>query len=174
MPKKLLSLLRRPAVILLLAAELLVLSGALAVALRPAVTYEFAADAWESIAQTSQISTDENGFVGVSEMTDGEDILRTPSMVLPAGHYIVTVDYNYIPSVWEGGVERRSCIFFQSEMGGTGEKAWLNVKKDQDTVTLNIREDCAVVRLVAHNDGGIFTLGAVRICLLYTSDAADD
>lgn len=163
MPKKLLSLLRRPAVILLLAAELLVLSGALAVALRPAVTYEFAADAWESIAQTSQISTDENGFVGVSEMTDGEDILRTPSMVLPAGHYIVTVDYNYIPSVWEGGVERRSCIFFQSEMGGTGEKAWLNVKKGQDTVTLNIREDCAVVRLVAHNDGGIFTLGAVRI-----------
>lgn len=104
MPKKLLSLLRRPAVILLLAAELLVLSGALAVALRPAVTYEFAADEWESIAQTSQISTDENGFVGVSEMTDGEDILRTPSMVLPAGHYIVTVDYNYIPSVWEGGV----------------------------------------------------------------------
>lgn len=163
MPKKLLSLLRRPAVILLLAAELLVLGGALAVALRPAVTYEFAADAWKSIAQTSQISTDENGFVGVSEMTDGEDILRTPSMVLPAGHYIVTVDYNYIPSVWEGGVERRSCIFFQSEMGGTGEKAWLNVKKGQDTVTLNIREDCAVVRLVAHNDGGIFTLGAVRI-----------
>lgn len=96
MPKKLLSLLRRPAVILLLAAELLVLSGALAVALRPAVTYEFAADTWESIAQTSQISTDENGFVGVSEMTDGEDILRTPSMVLPAGHYIVTVDYNYV------------------------------------------------------------------------------
>ena len=45
MPKKLLSLLRRPAVILLLAAELLVLGGALAVALRPAVTYEFAADA---------------------------------------------------------------------------------------------------------------------------------
>ena len=101
MPKKLLSLLRRPAVILLLAAELLVLSGALAVALRPAVTYEFAADAWESIAQTSQISTDENGFVGVSEMTDGEDILRTPSMVLPVGHYIVTVDYNYIPSLPE-------------------------------------------------------------------------
>ena len=103
MPKKLLSLLRRPAVILLLAAELLVLGGALAVALRPAVTYEFAADAWESIAQTSQISTDENGFVGVSEMTDGEDILQTPAMTLPKGHYKVTLDYRYVPSVWEGG-----------------------------------------------------------------------
>ena len=106
MPKNFFPSLRRPAVILLLAAELLVLSGALAVALRPTVTYEFAADAWESIAQTSQISTDENGFVGVSEMTDGEDILRTPSMVLPVGHYIVTVDYNYIPPC--GGGRRRA------------------------------------------------------------------
>ena len=121
MPKKLLSLLRQPAVLLLLAAELLVVGFALAAALRPAAVYEFAADQWVPVAQNSQIGTDENGYVGVTEMTDGEDILSTPSMALPAGHYAVTLDYNCIPSVWEGGVERRSCIYLQSDMrGGNG------------------------------------------------------
>ncbi|WP_455500251.1 hypothetical protein [Gemmiger sp.] len=120
MPKKLLSLLRRPAVLLLLAAELLVVGFALAAALRPAAVYEFAADQWVSVAQNSQIGTDENGYVGVTEMTDGEDILSTPSMALPAGHYAVTLDYNCIPSVWEGGVERRSCVYLQSDMRGGG------------------------------------------------------
>ena len=119
MAKKLLSLLRRPAVLLLLAAELAVVGCALAAALRPAAVYEFPADAWESIAQTSQIGYDENGRIGVTEMTDGEDILRTPEMTLPKGHYAVTLDYAYTPSVWEGGVERRSYVYFSStERGG--------------------------------------------------------
>ena len=47
-------------------------------------------------------------------MTDGEDILQTPAMTLPKGHYKVTLDYRYVPSVWEGGVERRSCVYFAS------------------------------------------------------------
>ena len=26
----------------------------------------------------------------------------------------MTLDYRYVPSVWEGGVERRSCVYFTS------------------------------------------------------------
>ena len=165
MKEKLRLLLRKPAVIALLIAELLVVGFALAAALRPAAVYEFAADQWENIAQESEIGYDEDGRIGVTEMTDGEDILQTPAMTLPKGHYTVTLDYRYVPSVWEGGVERRSCLYFTSSEAGTvtGEKPCIDVKKQKDTLTLNVSDYSETVRLVAHNDGGIFTLGTVRI-----------
>ena len=155
----------KPTVVVLLLAELLVVGFALAAALRPAAVYEFTADQWENIAQESEIGYDEDGRIGVTEMTDGEDILQTPQMTLPKGHYRVTVDYRYVPSVWEGGVERRSCLYFTSSEAGTvtGEKPCIDVKKQQDTLTLNVSDYSETVRLVAHNDGGIFTLGTVRI-----------
>lgn len=64
-------------------------------------------------------------------MTDGEDILQTPAMTLPKGHYKMTLDYRYVPSVWEGGVERRSCVYFASYDAGTvtGEKALRQCEK---------------------------------------------
>ncbi len=150
---------------LLLAAELLVVGFAMAAALLPAVVYEFTVDQWKNIAQESEIAYDEDGRIGVTEMTDGEDILQTPTMTLPKGHYNVTVDYRYVPSVWEGGIERRSCLYFTSSEAGTvtGEKPCIDVKKQQDTLTLNVSDYSETVRLVAHNDGGIFTLGNVRI-----------
>lgn len=165
MKEKLRLLLRKPAVIALLIAELLVIGFALAAALRPAAAYTFTADQWESIAQESKIDYDEDGRIGVTEMTDGEDILQTPPMTLPKGHYTVTLDYRYVPSVWEGGVERRSCLYFTSAEAGTvtGEKTCIDVKKQQDSMTLNVSDYSETVRLVAHNDGGIFTLGTVRI-----------
>lgn len=89
MKEKLRLLLRKPAVIALLIAELLVIGFALAAALRPAAAYTFTADQWESIAQESEIGYDEDGRIGVTEMTDGEDILQTPAMTLPKGHYKV-------------------------------------------------------------------------------------
>ena len=67
------------------------------------VAYTFTADQWENIAQESEIGYDKDGRIGVTEMTDGEDILQTPAMTLPKGHYKVTLDYRYVPSVWEGG-----------------------------------------------------------------------
>ena len=165
MKEKLRLLLRKPAVIALLIAELLVIGFALAAALRPAAAYTFTADQWENIAQESEIGYDEDGRIGVTEMTDGEDILQTPPMTLPKGHYTVTLDYRYVPSVWEGGVERRSCLYFTSAEAGTvtGEKPCIDVKKQQDSMTLNVSDYSETVRLVAHNDGGIFTLGTVRI-----------
>ena len=107
MKEKLRLLLRKPAVIALLIAELLVIGFALAAALRPAAAYTFTADQWESIAQESKIGYDEDGRIGVTEMTDGEDILQTPPMTLPKGHYTVTLDYRYVPSrvggrAWSG------------------------------------------------------------------------
>ena len=165
MKEKIGTLRKKPAVWVLLAAELLVVLLALAAALRPAADYTFTADQWESIAQTSEIGYDEDGRIGVTEMTDGEDILQTPAMSLPKGHYKVTVDYRYVPSVWEGGVERRSCLYFTSGEAGTvtGERPCINVKKQQDTLTLNVSDASDTVRLVARNDGGIFTLGTVQI-----------
>lgn len=103
MKEKIQAYLRKPAVLGLLAVELLVVAFALAAALCPAAAYTFTADQWESIAQESKIDYDEDGRIGVTEMTDGEDILQTPAMTLPKGHYKVTLDYRYVPSVWEGG-----------------------------------------------------------------------
>ena len=85
MKEKIQAYLRKPAVLGLLAVELLVVAFALAAALRPAAAYTFTADQWGNIAQES------------------EDILQTPAMTLPKGHYKVTLDYRYVPSVWEGG-----------------------------------------------------------------------
>ena len=103
MKEKIQAYLRKPAVLGLLAVELLVVAFALAAALRPAAAYTFTADQWENIAQESEIGYDEDGRIGVTEMTDGEDILQTPAMTLPKGHYKVTLDYRYVPSVWVGG-----------------------------------------------------------------------
>lgn len=149
MKEKLRLPLRKPAVIALLIAELLVIGFALAAALRPAAAYTFTADQWENIAQESEIGYDEDGRIGVTEMTDGEDILQTPSMTLPKGHYKVTLDYRYVPSVWEGGVERRSCVYFTSYDAGTvtGEKPCVNVKKQQDTLTLNVSDYTGTIRV---------------------------
>ena len=165
MKEKLRSILRKPVVIALLIAELLVVGFALAAALRPAAVYEFTADQWENIAQESEIGYDEDGRIGVTEMTDGEDILQTPAMTLPKGHYNVTVDYNYIPGRLESGREHHACLYLKSEepLTVTGEEATLNIDRQQDTVTLNVRQDANIVHLVAHNDGGIFTLGVVQI-----------
>ena len=70
-------------------------------------------------------------------------------MTLPKGHYKVTLDYRYVPSVWEGGVERRSCVYFASYDAGTvtGEKPCVNVKKQQDTLTLNVSDYTGTIRV---------------------------
>ena len=165
MKEKLRLLLRKPAVIALLIAELLVIGFALAAALRPAAAYTFTADQWENIAQESEIGYDKDGRIGVTEMTDGEDILQTPAMTLPKGHYNITVDYNYIPGKLESGREHHACLYLKSEepMTVTDERTALNIDRQQDTVVLNVRQDANAVRLIAHNDGGIFTLGSVHI-----------
>ena len=168
--KKLLTYFREQVgVKLILVVQLLVVAFALAAALRPAAAYTFTADQWESIAQESKIDYDEDGRIGVTEMTDGEDILQTPPMTLPKGHYTVTLDYNYIPGRLASGREHHSCLYLKSDepLTVTGEEAALNIDRQQDTVVLNVRQNASIVRLVAHNDGGIFTLGNVqydRIC----------
>ncbi len=163
--EKLQIILRKPGVMVLLAVELLVLGFALAAALRPAAVYEFTADQWENIAQTSEIGYDEDGRIGVTEMTDGEDILQTPAMTLPQGHYNVTVDYKYIPARLESGREHHACLYLKADLSYvvTGERELLNVDANRDTLEFNVRHTAGSIRLVARNDGGIFTLGTVRI-----------
>ena len=165
MKEKLRSILRKPAVIALLIAELLVVGFALAAALRPAAVYEFTADQWENIAQESQIGYDEDGRIGVTEMTDGEDILQTPAMTLPKGHYNVTLDYNYIPGKLESGREHHACLYLKADLPYvvTGERELLNIDAHNDTLEFNVRHTAESIRVVARNDGGIFTLGTVRI-----------
>lgn len=159
------SLCRRPAVLVLLLFELLVVLGALWAAAKPAVTYTFTPDQWEVIAQASSIEYDADGRRGVTEMTDGEPILQTPAMSLPAGHYRVTLDYRYEPGRTEEEIERRSSVYFtaEEEMSVSGERAWVNVQAQQDTVVLNVDYASDTIHLVADNDGGIFTIGNVEI-----------
>ena len=155
MKEKIQAYLRKPAVLGLLAVQLLVVAFALAAALRPAAAYTFTADQWENIAQESEIGYDEDGRIGVTEMTDGEDILQTPPMTLPKGHYTVTLDYNYIPGRLASGREHHSCLYLTSDepLTVTGEEAALNIDRQQDTLVLNVRQNASIVRLVAHNDG---------------------
>lgn len=165
MKEKLRLLLRKPAVIALLIAELLVIGFALAAALRPAAAYTFTADQWENIAQESKIDYDEDGRIGVTEMTDGEDILQTPAMTLPKGHYRVTVDYTYIPGILENGREHHACLYLKANLPYVvnGERELLKLDTHTDMLEFNVRHTDDSIRLVARNDGGIFTLSTVRI-----------
>lgn len=156
---------RRPAVAALLAVELLVVLGALAAALRPAAVYTFTPDQWTVLAVNSTVAYDEDGRRGVTVMSDGEDVLQSPAMSLPAGHYRITLDYRYEPATLENGMEHRSGLRFVSDktLVVTGERALLDVDSQQDTVVLNVRYSSDSVYLVANNDGGIFTVGQVEV-----------
>lgn len=156
---------RRPAVWAVLLLQCLVVLAALWAAIRPGVSYTLAPDQWEVLAVHSQIGYDEEGRRGVTEMTDGEPILQTPALALPAGHYRITVSYHYLPSRTEEGVERRSSLYFtaEEEMAVSGERALLDVTAQEDTVVLNVDYASDTIRLVADNDGGIFTIGTVEI-----------
>lgn len=157
--------LRRPAVWLLLLMELLLLASAILSAAQATTEYRFTAEEWEPIAQDSVIGYDEEGRRGVTEMSNGEPILQTPAMSLPAGHYRITIDYYYEPNMTKEGVRHRSTLYFVSEqkLAVTGERAWIDVSAQHDTVVLNVANPSDTIRLVADNDGGIFTVGTVEI-----------
>ena len=165
MRKTIQQLLRRPPVWILGLVQLLVLLGAVWSAVQPAVVYTFMPDQWEEIAEHSEIGYDEEGRRGVTEMTEGEAILQTPVMSLPAGHYLVTLSYRYEPGRTEEGIEHRSSLYFTADekMAVSGEKACVDVLVQQDTVVLNVNYASDTIRLVASNDGGIFTIGDVEI-----------
>lgn len=156
---------RRPAVLVLLAVELLILLSSLAAALRPVVQYAYTPDQWEVIAQQSTVTYDEEGRRGVTQMSEGEPILQTPAMSLPAGHYRVQLEYRYRPGMDADGVEHHASVYFTAgeEMAVSGEHGWVDGNAQQDTVVLNVDYASDTVRLVANNDGGIFTIGDVTI-----------
>lgn len=163
--KTIAQLLRRPPVWILGLVQLLVLLGAVWSAVQPAAVYTFTPDQWEEIAEHSEIGYDEEGRRGVTEMTDWDTILQTPTMSLPAGHYRITLSYYYEPNRTADGAEHRSGVYFTAaeEMAVSGELAWVDVLTQQDTVVLNVNYASDTVRLVARNDGGIFTIGDVEI-----------
>lgn len=165
MKKQISQLLRRPPVLIWAVLQLLIVLGAVWAAAQPAAVYQFSPDQWEVIAQHSEIGYDEDGRRGVTEMTDGEAIMQTPAMSLPAGHYRVTLDYRYKPGLTEEGVEHRANLYFTAaeDMTVSGEQAWVNVDAQQDTVVLNVNYASDTIRLVANNDGGIFTIGHVEV-----------
>ena len=158
-------LLRRPPVLVLLIVQLLILLGAVWSAAQPATVYRFTPDQWEVIAQHSALVYDEDGCSGITEMTEGEIILQTPAMSLPAGHYRVALDYRYEPSRTAEEIDHRAGVYFTAAeaMSVSGEQGCVDVLTQQDTVVLNVNYASDTVRLVANNDGGIFTLGNVEI-----------
>ena len=165
MRKKLSALLRCPAAVVLLALELLLIAFGVVEALRPAAVYEIRPDQWESIAEASQITYDTDGFVGAAEATAGEDILRSPQMSLPAGHYRVTVNYHSVPATDENGRKNRSGVYFSADdvYVVTGKKSRLSEENTQTTVTLNVSHKSDTIRLTVFNGGGIFTVGSVTV-----------
>lgn len=165
MKEKLKFLLRKPIVLTLLAAELIVVVFGCVQAARPAVSYEITPDQWEVIAENTAIDYDEAGRLGAVEMAEEESILRTPQMKLPAGHYRVTADYSCTPARDEDGRVYPSGVYFMADdaLVVTGEKELFALGQEQDTVVLNVRYTNKTIRLVAFNGGGSFTIGRVVI-----------
>lgn len=163
--KTITQLLRHPPVWVLVLIQLLILLGAVWSAVQPAAVYTFTPDQWMVIAENSDIGYDEEGRRGVTEMTDWDVIMQTPAMSLPEGHYRVSLSYHYEPNCTAEGLEHRSCVYFTAaeEMSVSGELAWVDVLTEQDTVVLNVNYPSDTIRLVAINDGGIFTIGDVEI-----------
>lgn len=152
--------------VLVLVWELWMLGSAVWAAVQPAAAYTFTPDQLEEIASDAQITYDDAGRRGVTEFaTEGQDILQTPMMSLPAGHYRITLEYAYDPTMVAGGNLHRSNVRFSASEGlsVTGEFAFLYQKANRSTVVLNVAAASDTVRLVFHDDGGTFTVGTVEI-----------
>ena len=115
-------------------------------------------------ASPGNIRTDEAGgllalaekytvdFMLNAHSCEGEPILQTPAMSLPAGHYRVQLEYRYRPGMDADGVEHHASVYFTAgeEMAVSGEHGWVDGNAQQDTVVLNVDYASDTVRLVAN------------------------
>ena len=152
------------AAMVLLAVELAIIALGVVQAVQPATTYEILPNQWEIIAENAKIDYDEEGRFGAVEPTEEESILRTSQLKLPAGHYKIEADYNFVPTR-NGDQESHAGVYFMADdaMVVTGECEFFTVGQTHDTVVLNVRYTNKTIRLVAYDGGGIFTIGKVTI-----------
>lgn len=152
------------AAMVLLAVELAIVALGVVQAVQPATTYEILPNQWEIIAENAKIDYDAEGRFGAVEPTEEESILRTSQLKLPAGHYKIEADYNFVPSK-NDDQESHAGVYFMADdaMVVTGECEFFTVGQTHDTVVLNVRYTNKTIRLVAYDGGGIFTIGKVTI-----------
>lgn len=163
---------RTPALLALLAAELLLILSSLWAAVQPPVTGSFTPDQYEIIAEDAEITWDENGRLGVAnQATEGQDILQTPFFALKPGHYKFTIDYDCRPTWLESGQRNHSSVrlkAWDNDMAVKEEYAVVSENQHSQTVTLTVLWSAERVRLIFHDEGGYFTVGSVS----YTQDMA--
>lgn len=153
---------RCPALLVLLAAELLLLAGAFYQALRPLPTVTFTPDSLENWAVEAPLTTDGAGGTGVAEAgaAPEETLFSTPALDLPAGYYRVTVAYR--AEAWldeEGGTALPSLAFY-TEQGGTlcTYEGHLDPHARSQTLDLCVRGECTDARMLLRHNGAVFFL----------------
>lgn len=165
---------RSPVLIVLLAVEIIWLALAVWAALQPPVSYTFSPEQLLDISDNVELKYDENGYYGVTYDIEGQDILRTPAISLPAGNYYATVEYAYRPTKTAEGRAHHSNIQIRDEANSmaVSEGAMvLDERSNTQTVLLSVYQKTDTAYIVFHDDGGTYTVGGITLvqCMSYAA-----
>lgn len=160
------SFLRRPPMILIIVLELLALLFLGYRTVSASEPLEFAAGELMNMSMSS-LQTDADGYVGLEETTVPEDgytlILATEPLELPAGPYLVTVNYKAEHS----GSDADACpyIRFYTETPGTLQMydGDVDLASGSRTYRMFTQGDCPDAQILFASDGCRFLVGNVSV-----------
>ena len=160
------SFLRRPPMILIIVLELLALLFLGYRTVSAPEPLEFAAGELMNMSMSS-LQTDADGYVGLEETTVPEDgytlILATEPLELPAGPYLVTVNYKAEHS----GSDADACpyIRFYTETPGTLQMydGDVDLASGSRTYRMVTQGDCPDAQILFASDGCRFLVGNVSV-----------
>lgn len=158
---------RRPALVVLLAAELLLLVVAFYGALRPLPACTFAPADLENWAVEAALSTDEAGRTGngTPGQAPAETLFSTPMLDLPAGYYRITVRYRAQAWVNDDGKIAVPSLSSYTEQSGTvyTYEGHLDPGADSQTLDLCVGGHSTDARLLLRHNGAVFYLESLSL-----------
>ena len=158
---------RRPALLVLLGAELLLLVLAFWNALRPLPDLTFTPDTLEDWTVETALTADEAGRVGVGTAGTAveETLFSTPELELPAGYYRITVRYRAEAWLDEEGHIAIPSLSSYTEQGGTlcTYEGHLDPGAQSQTLDLCVLKTSTDARLLLRSNGSVFYLESLSI-----------
>lgn len=158
---------RRPALLVLLAAELVLLVLAFWNALRPLPSLTFTPDTLENWAVEAPLTTDDAGRTGIGEpgVAPEETLFATPALDLPAGYYRVTVTYRAEAWQDENGHIAVPSLTSYTEQPGTvcTYEGHLDPGAGQQTLDLCVLHRSTDARLMLRGNGAVFYLEGLSL-----------
>lgn len=158
---------RRPALLVLLAAELLLLVLAFWNALRPLPDLTFTPDTLENWTVETALTADEAGRVGVGTAGTAaeETLFSTPELELPAGYYRITVRYRAEAWLDEEGHIAIPSLSSYTEQGGTlcTYEGYLDPGAESQSLDLCVLKKSTDARLLLRGNSAVFYLESLSI-----------